>query len=436
MSVGSVFLFNFDILQPVIIANSVMTVSLFLGVLNIEKWNLYVGSYTSIIFITGMMAFESGGIFAQYYFFSRSTIDTKIEKKEFNFSIKVILLITFFILVLAYLSCSEMYKMSIALGNHDGLTNMIKTLRYPLEKGEITFSRWIRYRDMIAMSFATVSLYVFVYQIIFSDSIKKKLFFYLLPVFAVTPFFLLSTGRRSMVHFVITGCVMAGILYQQRYGYNHLVRLRMLKFLEIAGIFSICLYFLMGFCTGKVRVGGRSPFDIISHYGGLSVPALDQFFNSIMLENQYLGQNAFKSIYGNLNTLGFQLERGRDFLPFVSFKGTETITTNVYTVFYRLMVDWSFPGMMIIMFLFGILLTFYYDYLKYHSNHLLLIIYASFGYIPFFLFIDDQFMTIFKTNNLYFAMLCFLILQLFEKNTKKLFKPRKNQLLNRKNEPT
>lgn len=38
-------------------------------------------------------------------------------------------------------------------------------------------------------------------------------------------------------------------------------------------------------------------------------------------------------IYGNLNSLGFHLEPGRPFLPFVEFQGTEHITTNVYTVF-------------------------------------------------------------------------------------------------------
>lgn len=310
-----------------------------------------------------------------------------------------------------------MYKMSIALGNNSGLSNMIKTLRYPLEKGEITFSRWIRYRNLIAMAISTSFLYIFINKVIFLNLKKRRVFAYLLPVVASIPFLLLSTGRRPMIHFVITGCIIAGILYQQRNGYSHYVRLRMLKLLGIAGIFSVFVYFLMGFLTGKVSIGGRSPLTIIAHYGGLSVPALDKFFNEMAVENQYIGQNTLMGIYGNLNNLGLHLETGKDFLPFVSFIGTDTITTNVYTVFYRLIADWSYPGMLIIMFLFGIFLTLCYDYLKYHTNPFLLVLYAYFGYIPFFLFIDDQFMTLFKTNNLYFALLCLCILRFFGEKT-------------------
>ncbi len=56
-----------------------------------------------------------------------------------------------------------MYNMSVALGNHDGVMNMIKTIRFPLERGEIEFSRWMNYRNLISMTIATVffvSLYL------------------------------------------------------------------------------------------------------------------------------------------------------------------------------------------------------------------------------------------------------------------------------------
>lgn len=416
MTIVSILIFNFDFLQPVVIVNAVMTVSLFLGVLNIVKWNLFVGSYTTIIFMAGVMAFSGGGIFAQHNYFHCRTTLTKIQKKKYEISPKIILIITAFILLLAYLNCNEMYELSIELGNHGGLSNMIKTLRYPIERGEITFSRWSRYENLVAMSFATVFLYVFIYKIIFERKKLHNQFVYLLPVIAVIPFFLLSTGRRTMVHFILSSCIFTYILYQQRFGYNRFVRLRLIKILGIAGLFAILFYFLMGFLTDKVQIGGRSPITIIAHYGGLSVPALDQFLNNTFVENQYIGQNTLMGFYGNLNTLGFHLERGKDFLPFVSFTGTDTITTNVYTVLYRLIADWSFPGMLIVMFLFGVFLTLCYDYLKYHTKPIMLILYAYFGYIPFFLFIDDQFMTLFKTDNLYFAVLSLLITKIVEKD--------------------
>ena len=121
------------------------------------------------------------------------------------------------------------------------------------------------------------------------------------------------------------------------------------------------------------------------------------------------------SFYGNLNTLGFHLEKGKSFLPFVQFQGTDSITTNVYTVLYRLIADWSYPGMLLVMFIFGAFLTLWYNHLKYHTSSLSLVIYAHFAYVPFFLFIDDQFMTMLSTQTLYFAGLCAILLWIAEK---------------------
>lgn len=411
LTVGCIFLFNFDVMQPSVILITVMTLSLILGDLNIQKWNLFVGSKTSLIFLTGMIAFISGGIYTQYHYYSKIPIRQSLQVRHYHVSVPVIFLFTLFILLLALMSGMEMYELSLTLGNQDGIMNMIKTIRYPLERGEVEFSRWMSYRNIISMSIATVFLYFYVEKTLLDKENKLNNLFYLLPVFAVLPFFILSTGRRSIVHFIITGCVFACILYQQKHGYSRIVRLRMLKLLGMAGLFSLLCYFAMGFLTGKVSIGGRSPFTIIAHYGGLSVPALDQFFNGILIEGQYIGQNTMMNFYGNLNSLGFHLEKGKSFLPFVQFQGTDVITTNVYTVLYRLIADWSYPGMLLVMFIFGALLTLWYNYLKHHISPLSLVLYAHFGYIPFFLFIDDQFMTIFSTSNLYFAILSAILLR-------------------------
>ena len=414
VTVACIFLFNFDVMQPSVILSIVMTLSLLLGTLNIQKWNLFVGSNTALVFLTGIFAFVGGGIFAHYNY-SKKSIENCLCYKNYFISIPFILIFTLLVLLLAFMSGMEMYNMSVALGNHEGVMNIIKTIRYPLERGEVEFSRWMSYRNIISMSIATVFLYLYIYQVLFGHESRKKTLLYLLPVIAVVPFFVLSTGRRSIVHFILTACVIACIFYQQKNGYNHFVRLKMLKLLIIAGIVSLLCYFLMGFLTGKVSIGGRDPFTIIAHYGGLSVPALDQFLNGILLENKYIGQNTLMSFYGNLNTLGFHLEKGKSFLPFVQFQGTDFITTNVYTVLYRLIADWSYPGMLLIMFIFGAFLTLWYDHLKYHTSPLSLVVYAHFAYIPFFLLIDDQFMTMLSTQTLYFTGLCTILLWLAEK---------------------
>lgn len=419
ITIGNILIFNFDIMQPAVITSYTMMLSLFLGTINIGKWNLFVGSYTAIIFLLGFMFFFSGCLFSQYAFFTNKKDTLNIRVIYYSVPYVVIFALSILVLILAYASGREMYNMSLSLGNENGLMNMVKTIRYPFEKGEIIFSRWMRYRNLISMSIATVFLYIYCYKTTFMAEPAKKNIMYLLPTLSAIPFFFLSTGRRSFIHFIITACVFTTILFQQRKGCNSKIRLRILKLLGVACVCSLVIYFLMGFLTGKVQLGGVGPLTIISHYGGLSVPALDYFLSNPQIENQYIGQNSLVSFYGNLNTLGMRLELGKNFLPFVQFQGTDYVDTNVYTVLYRMIADWSIPGMMVMMFICGSSITLCYNYLKYTSNPLLLVLYAYFGYIPFFLFIDDQFMTIFTTENIYFAIICAILLYFLRQNDKR-----------------
>ena len=55
--------FNFDFLQPVIIFFVSMLVSVLLGIINIERWGLYVGPLTTVIVVSGMSVFAIGAVF-------------------------------------------------------------------------------------------------------------------------------------------------------------------------------------------------------------------------------------------------------------------------------------------------------------------------------------------------------------------------------------
>lgn len=422
-SISLFIYFNYDLMQPTISFFYVMTFSMILGVFNIDRWNLYVGADTTLIVIGGMSSFAFGAGFVHLHFYRGA--GPKGGAEEFRFGVfnvpySIVAICTFTTLILAIMNAKELYELSLQLENQSGVINMIKTLRYPLERGEITFSRWVSYRNLVVMIFSTSFLFVFINNLI----IRKELFFRdlvnLLPTIACIPFFIMSTGRRSIVHFVICGLVMAVILYQRKYGATHTTQKKIVKLVGFTGAVSVALYFILGFFTGKVSIGGRDPLTIISHYGGLSVPALEQYVTSVHVENQYFLQNTMMGIYGNLNSLGFHLEPGRPFLPFVEFQGTEHITTNVYTVFYRLLADYSFPGLLIIMFIFGVILTYFYDDLKHSNSSCKLVIYSYYGYIPFFLFIDDQFMGLFTSRTVYFCILLTGFIYLLERKYFKL----------------
>lgn len=63
----------------------------------------------------------------------------------------------------------------------------------------------------------------------------------------------------------------------------------------------------MGYLSGKVTSSTRTPFIILSHYLGLSVPAFDVIYHQLPVENSLIGSNLLVSVYRNLNFLGFNL---------------------------------------------------------------------------------------------------------------------------------
>lgn len=409
ITVLSLIYFNFDVFQPSCIFNTTFAVSMLLEVLNIEKWNLFVGSYTTVIVILGVTFFFIGSYLVHNIALS---VDFNYEKNE-NAVYKIrksVILIGFIIMCLfAVISCHEAYIDSIRLGNNEGISNMIKTLRFAIERGNYRFSRWMTYRNLVATSICSTSAYLLIYNIVQRGKISKKDDLILaLPAVSFIPFLILTTGRRSFVHFIIMYCIFYGILFQRKHKDTVSSRLKLIKILVVAGVLSISFYFFLGHLTGKVVNQNRDHLTIISHYGGLSIPALDRYLDEISVENQNIGPNILKNIYGNLNRLGINVVPGKDFLPFVKFTGKEQINTNVYTVFYRQITDLSTLGMLTAMVICGIIITGIYEYLKRNNRPILLILYGWFGYIPFFLFIDDQFMTVIATSTVYCTIMDYI----------------------------
>ena len=96
------------------------------------------------------------------------------------------------------------------------------------------------------------------------------------------------------------------------------------------------------------------------------------------------------------------------FAPFVEFNG---INTNVYTALMRYYSDFGFVSGSILLFLFGNMFSFIYNYIKYKTNNLLLIIlYSSYvGYIVLS-FHDENFLRwMLTTGTIYKIVLIYVI---------------------------
>lgn len=403
-------LLDFDFLQPAVIVDGMMTFSLFITLFKISQWGLQVDLNTAFVVIAALLSFSIASFYSHWQCRRFSlTLDTDIFSyniPKFNY-FKITFLIAIMVLFL-YMNAHEMYELSLSLGNTGGYTNVIKTIRYPLERGEITLgTRFTQYRTYFAMVCAFVSFYIFVVNALSERKITIGSFLYLLPMFVYFPFTVLTTGRYEMIRIVIFQCLVFSILYLKKHGFKQ-IYVKYTFFLFIIGMIVIVgLFLVMGVLTGKGLSDSRPVFDVLAHYIGLSIPALNQFLYKIPIEDNLIGQNTLVGIYGNLNSLGFNLKTSKNFLEFVQFTG---IDTNVYTMIRREISDYGYIGMMLVLYFWGLVFTFLYEKIKSIGQHpILTTFYCTNVYVLFLLFHTERFMELITTKTIYQLLLMILL---------------------------
>lgn len=384
------FVFQFDWFEPSIIMTSTMFLSVLLAYFSMNKWCYNISSITFFAISLGYFSFFLGSI---YIFFVLKNSIVKTNSYSYNniqfFDNNIMLFcLSVFMIILAIFSFKEIYNLSLSLNKHDGFFGIIKTVRYALERQEINFSRYMIYRFLIAKVISYTFLYIFCFKIFF-DSFKFQNLKFLIPCALFIPFIIFTTGRMDLMKFLIFVTVIIAILYKRKYGlfFKRNIKLNLLLFI-FASIF-LSMFFVFGHFTGKIITKTRSPFTILSHYGGLSIPALDIVLNESFIENEYIGQNTLANVYRIVRKFDSSAPNVKYFLPFVNFKN---ISTNVYTAISRYIKDFGYLGMMVIMFMLAIIYTFFYHKSINEKGHIITLLYATLSFPLFLSSIDERFL--------------------------------------------
>lgn len=346
---------KYDILEPAVLYNSTTLFSVLLAFLNKDVWNLRIGLFTFLMVVSSMISVSIGAIYVNR--FSNNALKSRsVDQKMEIISNKSLIFICSVMLFFLYQNFNDLWKMSLELGNNEGIFNIIKTIRYPLERGDVVFSRWIVYRNIVAQVLGFLSVFLFLKIAVFKGIYK---FQYLVPFILLIPFSLLTTGRSEFLFMIVYLVSSFSTLYMYKEQQSKIVKFKIFIVSSFVGCIFVFFFFLLGHLTGKVITDSRSPFFILSHYVGLSYPALDIFLNKPLLEDIYVGNNTFLGIYSNLKTLGFTIPEKNGLLEFTYFNG---IDTNVYSVLRRYYTDFGFIGSNCFLMLIGIIYSYSYHY--------------------------------------------------------------------------
>lgn len=402
---GLLYRFRFDILQPSILMSTSMMLSVFFAAVNTERWQLGFSMTSVMILSLGISAFAIGNLNVKNNIY-KNVIPKKLQKPiYYNWGIDIYFSMII-MLSLAILSFQEIYGLSKTLGNTEGIFNIIKTVRPAIEFQSLKLSRWMYYRQYVAMGVSYVYIYMFLNNMIYFKWSNSNIIL-LFPVIFYIPFMIFTTGRMSMISFFIYFATVGIFLYLKKYHFSLKHNVKASLGLVLLSTLAVILFIVMGSLSGKTTSDTRTPFIIISHYLGLSIPAFDYGYHRVGVENNLIGSHLFTSIYRMLDFLGFDFPNVKIFLPFTEFNG---INTNVYTAEWRYVKDFGITGMMAIMWLLGVFYSTFYNWLKYSETEIYgLLLYGTISYPLFLSSIDERFfLDLFGTSIIYIALVLFV----------------------------
>ena len=401
-----------DFLQPAVIGAGVMTISALFAAIGARWWASPLSFAGWWLIFLAMAVFVAAGLWT--YAMARPRTPEAPVRPQAVCEVAWLPMIAFCALMAYMANCNlhAMYDVSLALGNTEGYRGMISTVRTAIEMDQgALFNRWMNYRTILAQMLATIYLYIFFRNTILCGW-RWRFLAALPPVLCYLPFLVLSTGRMTMLTFVIYGFLIAAILYLRKHGYAMAARRRALLAALAAGAVFVVLFFLMGLLTGKTGgSGGRSFFQIIAHYAGLSLPAFGEIITHPMLEDGLIGSHTLGPLYRILTSIGIAMPPVMNFMPFTAFSG---IDTNVYTALWRYTWDFGIIGMLLMMFLLGAGYTLAYCAIRHgRPRPYALMAYATFAYPVFWFPMDDRLlMDIFNSTTFYDLAVLFLLYEL------------------------
>ncbi len=362
---GALVYFRFDMLEPAVLMSATMAFSAFCAMMTADRWSLDLNFRAWVYLTGGILAFCAASAWCAWHHLKQAR-GAGIQGLQLKNLPTTFWIIPLMILLggMAVLSFRELNALATELGNTKGIFYIIKTVRPAIEAQEITLSRWMSYRQLLAQMIATVAMYIFLYRGIFMRQWMQGIP-WLFPVAGYLPFMIFTTGRMAMLNFVVYTVITGTVLYQRRAGYTSASSRRTIFLLVGSGIAFIGLFLLMGMFTGKTVSTDRTPMVILSHYAGLSIPAFSQVISWPLSEDGFIGSHTLLGIYRIVGRLGFDLPDVNIFLPFVAFEG---IDTNVYTAEWRYILDYGVTGMLLIMALLGGMYTLAYHHLKYNAS--------------------------------------------------------------------
>jgi oligosaccharide repeat unit polymerase len=397
--------------SPSIFMTSTFIIASIVCCVNANLWRVNLGIWTVVVICSGILIFAIGEAVGSnksvilktgINIFNIGETDSKIIKVR----PRIMILVVAIMVITSVFYFRYIYRISLVAGNPLGYAGMFKYARYAVinTKYEVSPGFLLSHGLLISECFGFIFLFIILYNKILYDKFGAIVF---IPCILYILQISISTARLDYISYLGGGIVIYFLISMKKENFN--VHLNLKTILIALGIVFLVFFGfrLLGNLTGKSAT--RELWSDISNYTGSSIAAFDWYLKVPRTPNAFFGKETLRNIYKMLYGVGLtDIEPYNASLPFVYFQ--RNIRTNIYTAFRRLIQDYGYIGMYMIMLFEGFFYGAWTRSLKMKNiAGLGIIVYAYMFFPVIFAFIDEQFVLNFTTIRIVYMLIYFAL---------------------------
>ncbi len=414
MLIGIYYLFDKEIIEPVIIFLTAYTLSIFCACLNVAKWNINLSLTTFLVLLIGALEFIAISYYIHNKFKNKNLKKSKkiTEIKTTKETVYLSILISTLTLIL--LICNVIY-IAKKYGNFNGISEMLRIFKdYTSYKGLVKLNIVVRTLLKIVIANAYIYIFIFINNIIVSkqkikESIKANILYTVCPVIYILCS-LLQSNRSGIIDYTLIILTTTLILYLMKSRWEEKIKIKKIALIGMIFAILLVLFYLIAGLVG--RENQKNMFDYITYYIGGSIECLNQYIK-YPIETKIVGEETFHNLLTNLNDMHItNLDLNSSVHLEFRYYG-ETMIGNIYTAYRRWIHDFGYIGAFILNGFMAVFFNVFYNKIKYNNYKkekimLLIIIYSYMSYSIYYHPLDSVFYNEFVSRA--FILLMFILI--------------------------
>jgi len=407
------FLNGYELISPWVISIIMFIISVSVVILNYNYWQVDIQPYTVIVIVFALLFLGIGETLMRYVLIQakpkRNTIILS-NVKEIKISFLAIIFILIYMIIVTYFYFKKIYDLSLLMGNTGGIKSMLEYARIAMVSPNIdfNFNFFVSQGLILSQCLTYFFIYVFLYNTVFIG-FKLKNFIYLFPIIIYSTQIILSTSRTPFVRIVPFFLLLFFIFWKKKNGWSPKANVKIIKYSFITFIVFVFAFYFLGYFTNKIN---DSLWNTISIYVGSSIVTLNIYLQSSPIRD-FFGKETLYGIFNILRKLNFNIPNYKLQLEFVSWNSGH-FSSNVYTSLRRYIQDYTFGGMLVIMFLIGSLYGGFLHKIKNNSRiGISILIYSMFFFPIIEIAIEERFFNIILTARTIYLLLYIYIIYWF-----------------------